>query len=180
MTALAHPASDTDVLAVAATPDGCCVRVSGRGTARESAAARDVATRTLAADPASVVVFDLTHCGYLDSPFLGCLTGLFRGYGRTTPPRFFVAGPAATRKKLLGPCRLDALFPTADAPPPVTGEFVPVPSAEAGDPHAMARHMMACHRALASVDSPMRPAFARIADQLEQELAAAAGGARRH
>jgi anti-anti-sigma regulatory factor len=161
-------------VAVAPTSAGCCLRVTGRGTVRESAAARAVATRTLDADPASVVVVDLTPCDYLDSTFLGCLTGLFQAYGRSRPPRFLVAGPAPKRKTLMGACRLDKLLPATEAAPDVIGEFVDVPPCDEADPLETAKHVMACHRALAAVDGPMRAAFTRIADQLEKEIEAAA------
>jgi anti-anti-sigma regulatory factor len=165
--------SSPGAVSVAPTQAGCCVRVTGRGTVRESAAARDVATRTLDAEPASVVVFDLSACDYLDSTFLGCLTGLYQAYGRPKPARFLVAGPAATRKKLMGACRLDRLLPAVDAPPEVAAAFVPVPAYDETDPIEMTRHVMTCHRELAAVEGPMQAAFTRIADQLERELAAA-------
>jgi anti-anti-sigma regulatory factor len=166
--------SSAAAVTVAPTREGCCVRVTGRGTVRESAAARDVATRTLDAEGAdAVVVFDLSDCDYLDSTFLGCLTGLFQAAGRSKPPRFLVAGPADVRKKLMGACRLDKLLPSIETAPQVVGPFVDVPAVDDSDPIEIARHVMACHRALAAVDGPMRVAFTRIADQLEKELAAA-------
>ena len=161
-------------VSAAPIPNGCCIRVRGRGTVRESAAARDVATGTLEADPASVAVFDLSECEYLDSTFLGCLTGLFQAYGRSKPPRFMVSAPPEVMKKLMGACRLDKLLPAVDPPPPAAGAFVPVPAYDDTDRIEVAKHVMACHRALAAIDSPMRAAFTRIADQLERELATAA------
>ena len=159
---------------VAPTEQGCCVRVEGRGTMHESAAARDLALRVLGewgARGSAVVVFDLTDCHYLDSTFLGCLVELYRMYGRAQPVRFRVAGPPERRKVLLGPTRLDAFIPATDAPPAVCGPWVALPPLTAkGQDKDLLRHVMQCHRALAEVDSPMRAAFARIADQMEQEI----------
>jgi anti-anti-sigma regulatory factor len=140
---------------------------------RESAAAKEVAARTLESDPATTVVFDLTPCDYLDSTFLGLLTGLFQGYGRTKPHRFLIAAPPDLRKKLMGPCRLDKLLPFIDAPPATADVFVALPAVGELDPIDVSRHVMTCHRALAQVEGPMQVAFTRIADQLEKELAAA-------
>ena len=170
------PPAQRASVSVAPTETGCCIRVTGRGTVRESAAARDVAARTLNAGNTTVVV-DLSACDYLDSTFLGCLTGLFTAYDRTKPHRFLIAAPPEVRKKLMGPCRLDKLLPFIDAAPAAAGPFVPVPAVDEGDSLDVARHVMTCHRALAEVDSPMRAAFTRIADQLEKELAGAAAPA---
>ena len=168
-----EPAPTNSAVAVAPTDTGCCIRVTGRGTVRESSAARDVTTRTLENDAVATAVFDLTACDYLDSTFLGLLMGLFQTYGRNTPRRFLIAAPLEVRKKLMGPCRLDKLLPFVDAAPPAVGEFVPLPAIGERDPADVARHVMDCHRALAQVEGPMQAAFARIADQLERELASA-------
>ena len=168
-----EPAPPKNSVAVAPTETGCCIRVTGRGTVRESSAARDVTVRTLDNDPDTTVVFDLTPCDYLDSTFLGLLTGLFQSYGRATPRRFLIAAPLELRKKLMGPCRLDKLLPFVEAPPAAVGVFVPLPAVGELNPADVARHVMDCHRALAQVEGPMQAAFARIADQLERELAAA-------
>jgi anti-anti-sigma regulatory factor len=160
-------------ITVAPTQTGCCIRVTGRGTVRESSAARDVAARTLESGDATTVVFDLTACNYLDSTFLGMLMGLFHLAGRTTPPRFVIAAPPDVRKKLMGPCRLDRLLPFVEAPPATAGVFVPLPAVGELDPIDVSRHVMTCHRALAQVEGPMQVAFTRIADELERELAAA-------
>jgi anti-anti-sigma regulatory factor len=169
---MSSPAAARSV-SVAPTDTGCCLRVTGRGTVRESSIACDVATKTLESSPAAIVVFDLTSCTYLDSTFLGTLTGLFHHYGRPTPHRFFIAAPPDTRKKLMGPSRLDRLLPSLDSTPATAGPFVPLAAMSEAEPAEVARHVMTCHRALAQVEGPMQGAFARIADQLEKELAAA-------
>lgn len=161
------------VVKVAPTDQGCCVRLEGRGTMQQSPAAREMALGTLGASPESVVVFDLTDCTYLDSTFQGCLLELYRSFDRgASSPRFLVAAPAERRKALLGQSHIDRLLPSLDAAPTARGEWVTVPIGDL-DAKARARHVLACHRALAEIDSPMRGAFARIADQLERELASA-------
>jgi anti-anti-sigma regulatory factor len=137
----------------------------------ESPAAQAVAVRTLAVDASAVVAFDLTACEYLDSTFLGLLTGLFRTYGRGPVQRFYVAAPPEVRQRLLGTCRLDKIIPSKDAPPEARGPWVPL-STEIMEPNELLRHMLECHRSLAEVDCPSRPAFQRLVDQLERELAA--------
>jgi hypothetical protein len=131
-----------------------------------------MALRTLEGDDSSVITFDLVACDYLDSTFLGCLTSLYQHYGRSHPPRVLLVASLERRKKLFGACRLDALLQFVDLAPTEVGNLIPVPSCDDTDPRELAAHVMACHRALASIDSPMRPAFERIADQLEKELAA--------
>jgi anti-anti-sigma regulatory factor len=162
------PESPT-ALKVAPTQTGCCIRVEGQGTIRQSPAARGVAERTLACDASATVVFDLSACDYLDSTFLGCLMDLYRTFGRGTPGRYQIAASVDRRKKLFGPTHLDRLIPMLDASPAVCGAWVDVRCEEI-DKKAMLRHVMECHRALAEVESPMRGAFARIAEQIEKEL----------
>jgi anti-anti-sigma regulatory factor len=157
-------------LKVAPTDHGCVIRIEGRGTMKESPAASTVANQTLSGDPNAVVVFDLSACSYLDSTFLGCITGLYGHYGRAPAARFFVAGSAEKRKALLGTVKIDSLIPSVPEAPPMRGEWVTIPI-DPVDQRDLSRHVMECHRVLAQADSPMRSAFAKIADQLERELA---------
>ena len=154
---------------VAPTTDGCCVRIEGRGTMQESPAAKAIAAGTLRNDSNAHVVVDLSACDYLDSTFLGCLVQLFRDFGNKTSSRFHVAGSADKRKKLMGPCHLDKVIPSLDAAPQTIGNWVPVPVPPVGSKD-LARHIMECHKLLAELDSPMRPAFLKIAEQLQREL----------
>jgi anti-anti-sigma regulatory factor len=139
---------------------------------KESPAASAVANRTLSGDPNAVVVVDLSACSYLDSTFLGCITNLYGHYGRAPSPRFFVAGSPEKRKALLGTVKIDSLIPSVDAAPAPRGQWVTVPI-DPVDQRDLSRHVMECHRVLAQADSPMSGAFAKIADQLERELAQA-------
>lgn len=159
-------------LKVAPTENGYVIRIEGRGTMKESPAASCLANRTLAGDASAVVVIDLSACTYLDSTFLGCLTGLYGRFGHGSSRRFFVAGSPEKRKALLGAVKIDSLIPSIDAAPAPRGEWVTV-SIDPVDQRDLSRHVMECHRVLAQADSPMSGAFAKIADQLERELAQA-------
>jgi anti-anti-sigma factor len=157
------------MIQLAPTQTGCCIRVEGRGTMRESPAVDDVARRTLSSD-IGAVVFDLNDCEYLDSTFLGVLIDLYRRFGRTQPPRYFLAASDAARSRLLGATHLERLIPMVDQPPAVVGAWTALPDRILAKKDLI-RHVMEAHRALAQIESPMREVFARIADQMESELA---------
>lgn len=153
---------------VAATADGCLIRIDGKGTVRESRVVKDVAMRTLRDEPSAVVVLDLSTCAYVDSTFLGCMMDLHRTAGGDGK-RFAIAAPVETRKKLLGIARLDRLLRGIDTAPAPAGDFVSVPASDA-PPREILRHVMECHQQLAQVDCPMKNIFARIATQMQREL----------
>ena len=162
---------------VARTADGCCVRVQGRGTMKESPAVQEFVSRTLVDDgageaAAGTVTVDLSACEYLDSTFLGCLLGLYKQFDGRGGGRFSITAPPATLAKLFGPTRLDKLMSARSEPPAVTGEWVPLEVAQpVTDARDLTHHVMECHRRLAEVEGPQQAAFRRIADQLEHELA---------
>ncbi len=151
--------------------DGCCIRIEGWGTMRQSRTAKDVAMATLGEGAASRVIFDLNACTYLDSTFLGCLMDLHRAYGRSSPPRFFIAAPEDVRIKLLKACRLDRLLLSMDVVPTPCGDFVEIPE-RVFDKQDLMTHVMECHQRLAETDSQTRDFFLKIASQLQKELAA--------
>jgi anti-anti-sigma regulatory factor len=156
-------------LRVAPTETGICIRLTGPGTMRESPAAKALAVRTLSADAAATVVFDLSGCEYLDSTFLGCLMDLYRLFGKAAAKRYFLAAPPERREQLMGPTHIDRLIPVVDAPPNVCGEWVRV-ELQAPGQRELLRHVMESHQALATLDSPSRDLFARIARQIKAEL----------
>jgi anti-anti-sigma regulatory factor len=158
------------MLRVGQTASGFVVFVEGHGTLDESPALYEFAARSLEAELGPrTVVLDLSHCDYLDSTFLGCLTGLHRKYNRTTPHRFLVAASREKSQSLLGPTRLDTLVPVAEVCPEPIGEIVELsrpilPTADLG------RHVMECHRRLAELGGARASSFRSIADQLAGEL----------
>ena len=155
---------------LAPTPTGCCIRVKGSGTMRQSPAARDAATRVLASATEASVVFDLSTCDYLDSTFLGVLIDLYRQFGkRGADKRYSIAAPPERRRQLFGPTHLDRLIPMSDTPPATCGAWVELPASDLSK-RDLVRHVMEAHRALAQVDCPMREIFGRIADEMEKEL----------
>jgi hypothetical protein len=188
-------ASASAAVHVGRTANGCCIRVEGRGTMKESPAVQEFVARTLDLDAAAkpgepacggAVAVDLSRCDYLDSTFLGCLLGLYKQYGgrgaREGSPvggagrgRFTVTAPPEKLAKLFGPTRLDKLMSAQKDPPQVTGEWVPLAVTQPVlDRRELTQHVMECHRQLAEVESPQQAAFRRIADQLERELEAPA------
>ena len=168
------PAASASVLKVAGTAEGgYCIRVEGRGTMRESRSAGAFAAKPLE-QPGTRVVVDLSACDYLDSTFLGCLVDLHRRAGRSDPPRFLIAAPPETVRKLLGPTRLDTVIRTTAEAPTVIGEYVALPAVDPSSPDVM-EHVMQCHRLLAGLGGPQKGAFAAIADNIERELRKGAG-----
>ena len=167
---------------VARTDGGCCVRIDGRGTMKESPAVQEFVVRTLDAGAASVTV-DLSGCEYLDSTFLGCLLGLYKQYGgkaaregsgANSAAPFAVAAPPDRAAKLFGPTRLDRLLRAQEHPPAVAGEWVPLTiDRTTFAKRDLTQHVLECHRRLAEVEGPQQEAFRRIAEQLERELATA-------
>ena len=156
-------------LTLAATDNGCVIRVQGRGTMLESTAAKNVAMNTLKGDSCASVALDLTECEYLDSTFLGCIAELFRGFGRTSPPRFQLVAPPQRHQALLGACRMDRVVPASDSGPAIHGSWIALPVCKS-DPGELTKHVIACHKALAEIDGPMRESFAKLASRLESEL----------
>ena len=136
---------------------------------RESAAADDVATRTLAGGGDASVVFDLSAADYLDSTFLGVLIDLYRRFGRAQPPRYLLAASQEARKRLLGAMNLERVIPMLEEPPAVKGPWTALPDRQLSKKELL-RHVMEAHRALSQIETPMREVFARIADQMESEL----------
>lgn len=172
---MASPA--LSIIKVAAIPNGCCIRVEGRGTMQESQPASDIAVRTLESDPSAMVVYDLSACEYLDSTFLGGLVSLWRRFGGVREsgggecsPRYAIFACQQRRQKLFGACGIDRILPALPQPPPIIGQWYVLPAAS-HDPRELMRHVMQCHRALAQVECPMRAAFAKIADSIEKDLA---------
>ncbi|HWP40334.1 MAG TPA: hypothetical protein VNL70_05365 [Tepidisphaeraceae bacterium] len=172
------PSPASSLIKVAAIPNGCCIRVEGRGTMQESPLASDIAIRTLQSDPSAMVVYDLSACQYLDSTFLGGLVSLWQRFGGMADSgsecsrRYAVFASEQQRKKLFGACGIDPILPRLSQPPQIIGPWHVLPAAS-HDPRELMQHVMHCHRALAQVDCPMQATFAKIADAIEKDLAKA-------
>jgi len=156
-------------LTMASTENGCMIRVEGRGTMHESTAARSVALHTLSGDERAAVYFNLNACEYLDSTFLGCIAELFRKFGQGEPARFQIVASEERHMALLGACRMDKVVPRLTEAPATHGPWIAIPACKSG-PGELTRHVIACHKALAEIDSPMRESFAKLAARLESEL----------
>lgn len=158
---------------VAPAPAGMIVRVVGRGTARQSRVVHDAVARSLKADGARELTIDLAACDYLDSTFLGCLVQMHRA-ATAAGATLAVALPTDRRPRLFGSMRLDRILQCVEAAPDAAGPGIELqtPPPDHG-PNESARHVMECHRQLAALDSPMRDAFRRIAEEIERELSRA-------
>lgn len=156
---------------VGRTEAGYRVRVDGHGTLRNSPAVHAFTVRTLDDQDGGRVVIDLTTCQYLDSTFLGCLVDLNKRYGTSRPPRFEVAAPPETVRRLFGPTHLDRVLHVLDVEPATLGDEVDLSTEDLPLPE-LGRHLLECHRRLAEVDGPNQAAFRRIVDRLEAELGA--------
>lgn len=154
---------------IAQTDAGSVVRIEGRGTMHQSPTVHEFISRVLGAEAGNVVL-DLNACTYLDSTFLGCLLDLHKHFGITRPPRFTVAAIPTEARKLFGPTRLDTMLNIAAICPLINGDWHALPT-EAADAREVARHVMQCHRTLSEIEGPNQAVFARIADQMERDIA---------
>lgn len=146
--------------------DGVVVRLVGRGTMNESSAFHAAVEPNLSA---GVVVFDATHCDYLDSTFLGCLVGIKKASASIPDSRFVIVAPPAIRAILFSSTSLDHYFDFVDDSPQLCDEFTPiaVPALEADD---LGNHVMHCHKRLAAMGGNDAPAFQAVVDRLAAEL----------
>ena len=162
-------AAAPSVVKVASSDAGSVVRIEGRGTMRQSPTVREFICRLLSAE-AGTVELDLGACTYLDSTFLGCLLDLHKRFGIIRPPRFTVAATPAEARRLFGATRLDTKLNIAAICPLINGAWHTLPTG-ASDAREVARHVMECHRVLSEVEGPNQAVFARIADQMERDMA---------
>ncbi len=145
---------------------GLVVRIVGRGTMQESQAFRAAVEPSL---DAGVVVFDATHCDYVDSTFLGCLIWIKKACEQSPERRFVIAASAATRVKLFSTSSLDGYFDFVDACPEPLDKFVTI-DVEKLDPEELGRHVMRCHELLSDMGGRKAKAFKAVADRLAKEL----------
>jgi anti-anti-sigma regulatory factor len=142
------------------------VRLSGKGTWRESCCCQQLAAQCLESSDASLVI-DLSACEYLDSTFLGCLVELRRKFGKTEPPRVALIADDEHRAQLFGHSRVDTILkfidPSRETPP----QWTKVPVAQSSD---AAQHIMQCHKALAELGGEQHTTFAKIAERMSQEM----------
>ena len=145
---------------------GLVVRIVGRGTMQESLAFRAAVEPRL---DAGLIVFDATHCDYVDSTFLGCLIWMKKACELFPNRRFVIAASSATRVKLFSMSSLDGYFDFVEACPEPLDDFVTI-DIETRDPEQLGRHVMRCHELLAEMGGSKAQAFKAVADRLAQEL----------
>ena len=118
-------AAPSATLQVGRDESGYVVRVTGRGTMRESPAFGEFAIGCLNNGDHSLIV-DLQECEYLDSTFLGCLVKLHRQYSESDPPRFAVSGTPADCRRLLEATHLNKLLHIVEPLLAVEESWVPL------------------------------------------------------
>ena len=143
------------------------VRVSGKGTHKESLSFHAFVDRTLQSTADNVVV-DLAACTYLDSTFLGSLVRLCKCHN-AEHRRFLIAASAVKQRELFASSQLHKFLAFRDAPPAVSGDWLDVDT-KTTNKHTAGRHVMECHRSIGDLDVPDADKFSDIADRLEDEL----------
>jgi anti-anti-sigma regulatory factor len=146
--------------------EGVVVRIVGRGTMQESLAFRAAVEPGL---DAGVVVFDATHCDYVDSTFLGFLIWMKKACEQSAERRFVIAASHATRLKLFSTSSLDGYFDFVEACPEPLDKFVAI-DAEERNPKELGRHVMRCHELLAEMGGRQAKPFKAVVDRLAKEL----------
>lgn len=160
---------NTSFVKVGRTQSGYRVQVVGQGTMRNSPAVHAFATRVLSDPAMTELLIDLSTCQYLDSTFLGCLVDLHKRYGTARPPRYQIAAPVETLRRLFGATHLDRLLNVVPTAPETVGDVVELSNENLALPD-LGRHLLECHRRLAEVEGPNQADFRRIVDRLEAEL----------
>ena len=147
------------------TATGFIVRVGHHGTLRESRALVEFLGRI---EGPVHVDLDLSAVAYLDSTFLGSLMGLHKRINLAHRGTFRVCGTLDALRRLMGKTRLDTvLILSEEIPSPSTGEqSLPLENVDAAE---MVAFIAEAHRRLAELGGPDSAAFARVAEQLEEE-----------
>lgn len=164
--------TDPATLSLGRTDSGYLVRISGRGTLKESVALHAYLVKLIEQGCGHLVI-ELSECSYLDSTFLGCLVDLHKHCKRSGLVQFSIAAPSRECEALFRKTRLSTILEVTDRPPVVVGEWVTLADAHQ-DPRQenAGRHIMECHRRLADLGGPNQAVFSAIADQLARELEA--------
>jgi anti-anti-sigma regulatory factor len=152
-------------ITVGRTSQGFLVRVGHHGTLRES---RVLAEFIAHIQPPAEVDLDLSAVAYLDSTFLGSLIGFHKRLNTGHLGHFRICGPVDHARRLMGKTRLDTILPLTDVIPDLLGDEQTI-SQDAIDSSDLAHFIADAHRKLAGLGGPDSPAYARVADHLEEE-----------
>jgi anti-anti-sigma factor len=155
-------------LQVAPIGPGYLIRITGRGTLRESPTLKEFVMKC-SQHGESTVVIDLMACSYLDSTFLGCLVTLHKGCNRESTSRLFIHVEPERRKQLFSVCRLEKLLSFTETCPTPIGEFVEIQRHDL-DCRELGKHAMISHLRLAEIGGEDARSFKSVADQLAEEL----------
>lgn len=154
-----------DSMQLGSTTDQSVIRVTGRGTMRESPALRTAAEVALERGP---LVIDMSACEYLDSTLLGCLIGI-RKLAEQQKRQFDIVASESQQVKLFSTSSLDKYFDFVDEPPKVAGEWMEI-EPENLDTEALSRHVLVCHERLADRGGTEGAVFRRVCDRLTTEI----------
>ncbi len=152
-------------ITVGRTAQGFLVRVGHHGTLRESRALAEFIAHI---QPPAVVDLDLSAVVYLDSTFLGSLIGFHKRLNISNLGRFRICGPVDHARHLMGKTRLDTLLPLTEVTPELVGDEHVIPQ-DVIDSTDLAHFIADAHRKLADLGGPDSPAYARVADRLDEE-----------
>jgi len=159
---------ETSSIRIARSAHGYVVQVIGKGVMHPSHAMQAFAESIEKNDECQLSI-DLSQCEKVDSTFLGCLVSLQKMFGGKRGGRFQIAAPQEVADKLLGPLKMTALFSIVDSAPIAVGETQVLPVEEAGGAE-FGQHVMKCHEELAQIEGPNQEIFAKITEQLANEL----------
>ncbi len=142
------------------------VVVRGRGTWREAATFRDVATGAL--DAGMAVTVDLAGCGYLDSTFLGTLHVVVTAgdqHDRLVTLQSLRPELRALVEEL---SMVRVLSRVADTAKPVPAALLSLRAAPGDEAHGV-RHVLEAHEVLASLSEQNRVQFQSVVDALRAD-----------
>ena len=152
-------------ITVGKTATGFVVRIAHHGTLRESRALAEFAASMPHGQELSL---DLSKADYLDSTFLGSLMGLHKRTNMARNGTFRICGPVVHVRRLMGKTRLDTVLPLVDGVPSTLGEEQEIPQA-ATESAELAHFIADAHRKLAELGGPDSPAYAKVAERIDEE-----------
>lgn len=159
---------ETSSIRIARSDCGYVVQVIGKGVMHPSHAMQAFA-ESIEDNEKCELTIDLSQCEKVDSTFLGCLVALQKMFGGKRSGRFSIAAPKEVVDRLLGPLKMVALFTIVESAPDAVGESYALPVEEATGAD-FGRHVMKCHEELAQIEGPNQEIFAKITEQLANEL----------
>ncbi|MGK0186381.1 MAG: anti-anti-sigma regulatory factor [Verrucomicrobiales bacterium] len=186
-----HPVNHTARILIAHHNGVAWLRIEGRGSFQNSCELRNYADHRLA-EGDQVLLVDLEECEYMDSTFMGTLTGIAcrleagavdADLAVPQIPRMEIVNPSARAKELLENLGLDEILITHKGTEPVNGmdwacmrgvmaeQLFPEAFEDAGEmKRKKAECMLEAHKALAATSSQNDVRFRDVICLVEREL----------